>query len=57
MHYCKSFALYYVIAYKQILSLDMLGFLVMFGVVEEINYAFVVAVERKDKRISVISLS
>jgi hypothetical protein len=35
----------------------MLGFLVMFVVIRQINYALVVAVERRNERIGVISLS
>jgi hypothetical protein len=57
MHYFKSFALHYVVAYKQISSLDMLGFLVMFGVVGQINCSLVVAIERRNERIGVISFS
>jgi hypothetical protein len=35
----------------------MLGFLVMFSVVRQINCAFIVAIKRRNKRIDVIPFS
>jgi hypothetical protein len=32
----------------------MLGFLIIFGVVKEINYVFIIIIKRKNKRINVI---
>jgi len=54
MYYFKLTSLNHVVSYEEILSLDMLGFLVVFRVVRKVDYTLIVTVEGRDKRVVVI---
>jgi hypothetical protein len=57
MYHFESTSLNHVVSYEEVSSLDMLGFLVVFRVVRKVDRTFIVAIERRDKRIVVVSLS
>ena len=56
MYYFESISLNHIITYKEVSSLDMLGFLVVLRVVREINRALIVVIERRDKGVVLVSL-
>ena len=56
MYYFKSISLNYVVLYEEISSLDILRFLVVFRVVQKVDRTFIVIIERRDKRVVVVSL-
>ena len=46
----------HIVSYEEVSSLDMLGFLVVFRVVREINRTLIVVIEYRNKRVVVVSL-
>ena len=56
MYHFETISLNHVVSYEEVSSLDMLGFLVVLRVVRKVNYTFIVVIERRDKRVVVISL-
>ena len=56
MYYFKTISLNYIISYEEVSSLDMLGFLVVLYVIQKVDYTFIVVIERRDKRVVVVSL-
>ena len=57
MYHFKTISLNYVVLYEEVLSLDMLGFLVVFRVVQEVDRTLIVAIERRDKRVVIVVVS
>jgi len=57
MYHFKSTLLNHVILYKEVSSLDMLGFLVVFRIIQQIDCALIVVIERRDKRVNIVSFS
>jgi hypothetical protein len=55
MYYFKSTLLNYVVSYKEVSSLNILSFLVVFYIVRKVNYTLIIVIERRDKRV-VVSL-
>ena len=54
MYHFKSILLNHVVLYKEVLSLNMLCFLVVFCVVQKVNYTLIVVVESRNKRVAII---
>ena len=58
MYHFKLILLNYVVSYKEVLSLNMLGFLVVLYIVQKVDRTLIIIVERRDKRVViVVSLS
>jgi len=55
MYYFKLTSLNHIVLYKEVLSLNMLGFLVVFYVVRKVDRTLIVIVECRDKRVVIIS--
>jgi len=56
MYHFKLTLLNHVVSYEEVLSLDMLGFLVVFCVVQKVDRTLIVIVERRNKRVVIVSL-
>ena len=56
MYHFETISLNHVVSYEEVSSLDMLGFLVVLRVVRKVDRTFIVAIERRDKRVVVVSL-
>ena len=54
MYHFKSIFLNYIVSNEEVLSLNILSFLVVLRVVQEINCALIVAIERRYKRVVVV---
>jgi len=50
-----TISLNHVVSYKEVSSLNMLSFLIVFCVVQKVNYTLIVIVECRDKRVVIIS--
>jgi len=56
MYHLELIFLNHVVPYEEVSNLDMLGFLVVLYVVQQVNCALIVAIERRDKGVVVVSL-
>ena len=56
MYHFELTSLNHIVLYKEVLSLDMLGFLVVFRIIQKVDHTLIVIVERRDKRVVIISL-
>jgi hypothetical protein len=54
MYYFKSIFLNYVVLNKEVSSLDMLSFLVVLYIVQEIDRTLIIIIERRYKRVIVV---
>ena len=54
MYHFKSVLLNYIVAYKEVSSLNMLGFLIVLRVVREIDHTLIIIIERRYKRVVVV---
>jgi len=54
MYYFKLTSLNHVVLYEEVSSLDMLGFLVVFRVVQQVDYTFIIIIERRDIGVVVV---
>jgi hypothetical protein len=57
IYHFELILLNYVVSYEEVLSLDMLRFLVVFCVIRKVNCTLIIIVERRDKRVVVVSLT
>jgi hypothetical protein len=56
MYHFETISLNHVVSYEEVSSLDMLGFLVVLRIVQKVDCTFIVAIERRDKGVVVVSL-
>jgi hypothetical protein len=54
MYHFKSISLSYIVSYEEVLSLDMLGFLVVLYIIQKVDRTLIITVERRDKRVIVV---
>jgi len=54
MYHFKLISLNYVVSYKEVLSLNILGFLVVLRVIQKVDYTLIVTVKRRDKGVIVV---
>ena len=54
MYHFKPILLNHIVSYKEVSSLNMLGFLVVLRIVQKVDHTFIITIERRDKRVVVV---